>query len=156
MQYQVEKIYPVIDTNREKGQNLIKIIQSQLSHLLVDSPEKADLIVVWGWDGYFMHSIKKYLSYKKPFFGVNCGTLWFLLNSFDSWEIFKKENIQVDLLKQLTLKAEITTTTSLPKSFKAYLIDKDAPHPWQDKTPECKFSSKGKFFQSIISSPLSI
>lgn len=111
MQYQVEKIYPVIDTNREKGQKLIKIIQSQLSHLLVDSPEKADLIVVWGWDGYFMHSIKKYLSYKKPFFGVNCGTLWFLLNSFDSWEIFKKENIQVDLLKQLTLKAEITTTT---------------------------------------------
>ncbi len=27
-----------------------------------------------------LDSIKRYMSYGKPFFGVNCGTLWFLLN----------------------------------------------------------------------------
>jgi len=104
----IEKIFPVIDKKREKWQELMKIIQSQLSHLLVDSPDKSDLIIVWGWDGYFMHSIKKYLEYKKPFFGINCGTLGFLLNSFDSWKIFTKQNISVDLVKQLTLKAQLS------------------------------------------------
>ena len=52
--------------------------------ILADTPEKADYILVWGGDGFMLDAIKKYMSFGKPFFWVNCGTLWFLLNQVAS------------------------------------------------------------------------
>lgn len=47
---------------------------------LVDNPQLADLILVLGGDGTMMDAVKKFHTYQKPFYGVNCGTLGFLLN----------------------------------------------------------------------------
>jgi len=107
MQHKIEKIYPIIDTNRDKWKDLLKIIKKELSHLITNDIQKADLFLVGGWDGYFMHTIKKYLSYKKPFFWINCWTVGFLLNHFNSWKIFKNQIPQISTIKQLTLKAII-------------------------------------------------
>ena len=105
MKYQFEKIYPVIDTKREKWIQLIKKIEKELSNLLTDDIEQADLILVGGWDGYFMKQIKKYLKYDKPFYWINCWTVWFLLNQFEDYKHLK--NKQVDAIEELTLSAEI-------------------------------------------------
>ena len=44
------------------------------------SPKKCDIIIVAGGDGFMLHSLKKFYKFKKPFYGVNCGTIGFLLN----------------------------------------------------------------------------
>ena len=46
--------------------------------------KKAKAIIVCGGDGFMLHSIKKYLKYKKPFYGVNCGNVGFLMNNYIS------------------------------------------------------------------------
>lgn len=46
------------------------------------TPEEADAIVVVGGDGMMLHSLHAYIGLKKPFYGLNAGTLGFLLNEF--------------------------------------------------------------------------
>ena len=53
-------------------------------------PKNSDVIVVGGGDGYMLHSLKKYLKFNKPFYGINCGTFGFLMNKYFSKELEKK------------------------------------------------------------------
>jgi len=45
-------------------------------------PNKATTIIVAGGDGFMLSTLKKYCGYKKPFYGINCGTFGFLMNKF--------------------------------------------------------------------------
>ncbi len=47
------------------------------------SPKKSDCIVVAGGDGFMLQSVKKNYKYKKPFYGINCGTYGFLMNKLN-------------------------------------------------------------------------
>jgi len=53
-----------------------KIIKIYKHHQL----SQANIIVVGGGDGFMLQSLKKLVKYKKPFFGINCGTFGFLMN----------------------------------------------------------------------------
>ena len=55
-------------------------------------PSYADVIIVAGGDGYMLNSLKKYVKYKKPFYGINCGTFGFLMNKYSSNNLEKKIN----------------------------------------------------------------
>ncbi len=46
-------------------------------------PEEADLIIVLGGDGFLLHTMHQYMQYNVPFFGMNRGTIGFLLNNYD-------------------------------------------------------------------------
>ncbi len=43
-----------------------------------------DAIVVLGGDGFMLHCIHKYQHLNKPMYGINCGTLGFLLNNYNT------------------------------------------------------------------------
>jgi NAD+ kinase len=45
-------------------------------------PEQCEVIVALGGDGFLLHTIHNYLSLCKPIFGMNCGTVGFLMNDF--------------------------------------------------------------------------
>lgn len=45
------------------------------------APEEADIIVVLGGDGFMLESVHRYLHLKTPIFGLNCGTVGFLMNN---------------------------------------------------------------------------
>lgn len=45
-------------------------------------PEDADVVVVLGGDGYMLHTLHAYLDLDKPFYGMNRGTVGFLMNDF--------------------------------------------------------------------------
>lgn len=45
-------------------------------------PEKADAICVLGGDGTMLHALHDFADYQAPIFGMNLGTLGFLLNSY--------------------------------------------------------------------------
>ncbi len=47
------------------------------------SLDQADIIVVLGGDGFMLHFIHKILEMNKPIFGMNLGTVGFLLNQFE-------------------------------------------------------------------------
>lgn len=48
------------------------------------SPKKTDVIIVAGGDGFMLRALKKLYKFKKPFYGINCGTIGFLMNKFEN------------------------------------------------------------------------
>ena len=46
--------------------------------------ESIDAIVVIGGDGFMLHSLHRFINFDLPFYGINRGTVGFLLNSFDA------------------------------------------------------------------------
>ena len=45
-------------------------------------PSEADVVVALGGDGYMLEAIHRNLTHKLPIYGMNRGTVGFLLNSF--------------------------------------------------------------------------
>ena len=48
--------------------------------------------MVAGGDGYMLSILKKYYKYKKPFYGINCGSFGFLMNKYNYKDLYKKIN----------------------------------------------------------------
>ncbi len=108
--------YPVLDTFRERAQEIEKKIKEWLLNNLkiTNNIDEANAILVGWWDGFMLDTVKRYYDFEKSpeenklFFGVNCWTLWFLLNNIDykdipqtmeDLEIVKAQLIKVDIVK---------------------------------------------------------
>ena len=70
-----------------KSQTLKKRLLKKYAN---NSPKNSDIIIVAGGDGYMLHCLKKYVNFKKPFYGINCGTYGFLMNKYLSENLEKK------------------------------------------------------------------
>lgn len=46
-------------------------------------PSEADVIVAIGGDGFMLETLRAYMSDDKPVYGINCGTVGFLMNPQD-------------------------------------------------------------------------
>jgi NAD+ kinase len=53
-------------------------------------PEKSDAIIVLGGDGFMLLSVHEYRYLEKPFYGMNCGSVGFLLNEFTNKKVEAK------------------------------------------------------------------
>ncbi len=53
-------------------------------------PEKADCVVVLGGDGFMLHSLHRLMDYDIPVFGMNAGTIGFLLNSYNEKDLLER------------------------------------------------------------------
>ncbi|NRB11076.1 MAG: NAD kinase [Rickettsiaceae bacterium] len=70
-----------IDNSQDKSQG--KSITKELENLFVATkPEEADIIIVIGGDGALLHALHKYMHLKIPFYGLNAGSIGFMMNSF--------------------------------------------------------------------------
>ena len=49
--------------------------------------KNAEYVVVAGGDGFMLQTIKKNYLFKKPFYGINCGSYGFLMNKNDKKNI---------------------------------------------------------------------
>ena len=77
-------------------------------------PNKANIIIVVGGDGFMLKTLKKFQKYNKPFYGMNKGTFGFLMNKF------KINNIMNSILnaKQVVISAlemHVTTRNNIKK-----------------------------------------
>lgn len=79
--------------------------------ILADAPEKADYILVWGGDGFMLDAIKKYMSFGKPFFWVNCGTLWFLLNQVTNPSKLPRKKSEISTVSPAIIEVQLENTT---------------------------------------------
>ena len=48
--------------------------------LSLSDPYHADVLVVFGGDGFMLHSLHQFQALGKPVYGINCGTVGFLMN----------------------------------------------------------------------------
>lgn len=73
-------------------------------------PEEADVIVALGGDGFMLTTIHKYLALDKPIFGMNRGSIGFLMNTYDDNELIDRlasaEPIQLHLLDMISKTAD--------------------------------------------------
>jgi NAD+ kinase len=57
-------------------------IEAALKKIFIKcTPENADLIIVIGGDGSMLHALHKYMHLNIPFYGINAGSIGFMMNS---------------------------------------------------------------------------
>lgn len=78
-----------------RAQKALEELKSKYNHV---KPEEADVIVVLGGDGSMLRALHTYIDYQAPMFGMNLGTVGFLLN----------ENNQEDLEDRIENAAQFT------------------------------------------------
>ncbi|KAF0119141.1 MAG: NAD+ kinase [Rhodospirillaceae bacterium] len=61
------------------AQDALQRLQNHYEHV---PPEQADIIVALGGDGFMLEMLHRYLYRHVPIFGMNRGTVGFLMNSF--------------------------------------------------------------------------
>jgi NAD+ kinase len=80
----IKKIATVADKT-EESQKLLQHLVAKYDVIDLDSSqniESIDAIVVIGGDGFMLHSLHRFINFNIPFYGINRGTVGFLLNSF--------------------------------------------------------------------------
>jgi len=73
----------------------------------VQDPTDAEMILVGWGDGWMLASMRTYHEFALPFFGINCGTLWFLTNKHCSDCIHKINQWDLDLVPVTAIDLEI-------------------------------------------------
>ncbi len=51
------------------------------------APEEADIIVALGGDGFVLETLHRYLARGTPVYGMNCGSVGFLMNLYDESDL---------------------------------------------------------------------
>lgn len=66
----------------------------------------AEVVVVLGGDGFMLHMLHRYMDRGVPFFGMNCGTVGFLMNGFRVAKLYERiEQAKCERIKPLHMKA---------------------------------------------------
>ncbi len=52
-----------------------------------EDPEAADIVVALGGDGFVLETLHRFMSKGVPIFGMNCGTVGFLMNRYDESDL---------------------------------------------------------------------
>lgn len=69
------------------AQDALKTLQSRYANV---APEDADVIVALGGDGLMLQSLHRFMGTSKPIYGMNKGTVGFLMNDFREEELFER------------------------------------------------------------------
>ncbi|MBX7146251.1 MAG: NAD kinase [Alphaproteobacteria bacterium] len=88
-------IYPsfsIVAAPTQKAELAFNLLQKRYKTVPLD---QAELIVALGGDGFMLETLHRYFAQKLPIYGMNCGTLGFLMNDFN----------EIDLIERIT-KAE--------------------------------------------------
>ena len=84
----------IIANNTKKAQETLAKLNSLYNFILLDPNKQAkpdlDLIIVLGGDGFMLHCLHIYMHLNIPIYGINCGTVGFLLNPFDIEKFFDR------------------------------------------------------------------
>lgn len=82
----MNKCHFIFDKNK-KTQLLKKKLKNHIKYSL----KKCNIIVIAGGDGFMLKNLKKFYNLQKPFYGINCGTVGFLMNKNQNISLLKKK-----------------------------------------------------------------
>jgi NAD+ kinase len=83
------------------AQSALQELQGRYSHV---APEEADVIVALGGDGLMLQTLHAFMGTAKPIYGMNKGTVGFLMNEFRSEDLFERlENAERGVVHPLLM-----------------------------------------------------
>ncbi len=71
------------------AQGALKLLNTHYDFVHV---EEAEVIVALGGDGFVLHCLHEYMKYNIPIYGINRGTVGFLMNSFSEEKLYQRVN----------------------------------------------------------------
>ncbi len=72
-----------------------------------NAPEDSDVIVALGGDGFMLDCLHAYQSLGVPIYGMNCGTVGFLMNAYDEDDLIARiDRAELATLNPLQMRAE--------------------------------------------------
>ncbi len=100
--------------NNSKSKEAIEAKENLVSKYGQNQPEDADIIIPIGGDGFMLKNLHDFHQLSKPFFGINCGSVGFLMNSKndEDLEILVKQSHETILYP-----LQMNATDSNNKSF---------------------------------------
>lgn len=69
-----------VAARQKKAQDALKVLKKKYVNV---KPAEADVIVVLGGDGFMLHTLHRYLERKVPIYGMNRGSVGFLMNTYE-------------------------------------------------------------------------
>lgn len=88
-----------------------------------------DVIVALGGDGHLLHSIREYLETQKPIYGMNRGTVGFLMNPYEPDDLQKRvtyaQSVRLYPLKMQAIHADGHTSEAL--AFNEVALNRQSP-----------------------------
>ena len=73
----------------------------------INTLDNADVIVVLGGDGFMLEAIKNHMSQNLPLFGLNYGSIGFLMNASNNDDLIKRINLsQSIIIAPLSMKVQ--------------------------------------------------
>ena len=74
-----------------------------------NAPEDSDVIVALGGDGFMLDCLHAYQSLGVPIYGMNCGTVGFLMNAYDEEDLIARiDRAELATLNPLQMRAELS------------------------------------------------
>ena len=105
----------IISDQNQKSQRLKKIIFKKLDKI---KPQKQNIIIVIGGDGFMLQTLKKNNNNKNIFYGINSGNYGFLMNKF-STKNFSKNFNKAKMISISPLEMLVRSKNKLFKKFLA-------------------------------------
>ncbi len=87
------------------------------------APEEADILVALGGDGFMLDVLKRSIITQKPVYGMNKGTVGFLMNAYDEEELYQR--LQTAILAGIH-PLHVTMKDSHGRSFEEYALNEVA------------------------------
>jgi NAD+ kinase len=118
-----------IISDHEKSFDILRKLQSVIDIKDLKELKNPDLIIVIGGDGTLLHSIHKYMDRKIPFYGINAGSLGFLMNEFSEDFYNKMELAKETILHPLVMQAkDLDGITNKSLAFNEVSIYRNTNH----------------------------
>lgn len=95
----------IVASHKLKAKNLAQSIEGFMKTVPV---EQAEIIIAIGGDGFMLHTLHQLKNHKIPVYGINTGTIGFLLNSAEKLEILEEKLANAKPTILLPLKAKVT------------------------------------------------
>lgn len=107
----------ILSSNSQKAKNLATEVEQYLENVPV---EDAELIIACGGDGFMLHALHNFNSKRLPIYGINAGTIGFLLNSANELENIKQKIANAKPATLYALDAEIIDIFGQQYNVKAF------------------------------------
>lgn len=110
----------VIADQSEKAQQAQEELVARYGFHTKLSSQETDLIIVLGGDGFMLHNLHHLLNHPIPVYGMNCGSVGFLLNNYNPDGLLERlANAKSSIIRPL----EMHVTDIHGREHKAYAIN---------------------------------
>ena len=98
-----------------------QLLRKKLKNFKKYSIKKCNTIIVAGGDGFMLRSLKKFYNFKKPFYGINCGSVGFLMNKNQKITLLSKKIAKANKFSINPIEVKITNSKKM--TFKLIAVN---------------------------------